>query len=571
MHLDRKQRLLEVADSDVFAREKSSLDKRGKIELSYERFRAAARAARFTRQEVLDGLPLVEMFDSELIARDTALALLFITHFAIGLGTILDRTADRADLDDIVDKLLKVDVLCPTLMTELGYGNNVQSIETEARFDPATREFVIHTPNDRAQKFIAYTGHPVEKISVVWARLWDGDTDHGIYPFIVPIRDETGATVPGVSVSAVVDRMTPDPLDHAITRFDHVRIPERMFLGGRYGSFDADGTFRTELDGARAAFLAAGRRLEFARLSLVNATLRMARISIGLALEFAAQREIVTGNGLRFPVGALPTQRYPLMLSYVKYRAANALYREAMRAKVVTGTEPAGEIISVAKYTAIPLVLEAIQTCTERCGSHAFMERNLLSTYLLLTMHGNTADGDAMPLALQVARNMLRSRGYEPPAVGGATDRRSPLALMERREAILYRELADRVGTPPDPTAWVTSLNSAHELARSRGHRVALGLLAAEDEKLAEIFGLLLVREHGAWFAARDLVDRELLGDLDGRIERLALDLYPHEPEIREFLDSEDVLRITPMGQKDYVLAWTSLDAPADPALGVTG
>lgn len=563
MDMSRKLRLQELAKSSLFTQAKSELSKSEKIELSYQRFRAMMKAAGLTRDEILEGIPVVELFDTDIVSCDTSLALLLITHFTIGLGTILERSAGRSDLDDIIDQLMDLDALCPALATELGYGNNVQSMETEARFDPETQEFIIHTPNDRALKFIGYTAQPgVPKISVLWARLWEGDTDRGVHTFIVPVRGADGQPCPGVTITAAVDRMTPDPLDHAITRFDHVRIPRRMFLGGPHCEIGPDGSYRTDLPSNRATFLDSARRFEYAKLCLVTATLRMARVSIALALEFAAQREIVTASGFRFPVGQLPTQQQPLMLAYAKFRAADALCRAAMRAKSESRGELAGEIISIAKYACIPLTLEAIQTCTERCGSHAFMERNLLSTYLILTMHGNTADGDAMPMALQVARNMLRTGDYQPPATQQLPTAERPklvLALMERRESAMFGELSARTGPDLAPEAWLACLNSAYELARTRGQRMALGFLEAEDPDIAEIFGLLLLLEHAAWFASRDLVDRAQFADLDERLERLSLRLFASERDIRASLDVDEVVARTPMGHKDYVAAWASL------------
>lgn len=38
-------------------------------------------------------------------------------------------------------------------MSELGHGSNVRGIETTSTYDPATQEFVIHTPSDRASKY----------------------------------------------------------------------------------------------------------------------------------------------------------------------------------------------------------------------------------------------------------------------------------------------------------------------------------------------------------------------------------------------------------------------------------
>ncbi|MFL6076201.1 MAG: acyl-CoA dehydrogenase family protein [Mycobacteriales bacterium] len=535
--------------------DKSELSKAEKINLSYLRFHSLARAARLTRQEVLDGLPVVELFQTDAMAVDTSLALMTITHFTIGLGTILHLAGDRTDLDDVIESMLKVEVMCPALLTELGYGNNVQSLETEARYDAEAEEFVIHTPNDRALKFISYTGYPGKaKTGLVYARLWDGERDCGVHPFLVPIRDADGSVRPGITIRAVVDRMTPDPMDHAITRFDQVRVPRRMFLGGAANTITADGHFQTELADNRAVFLHTMGRLDYAKLSLIVGALKMARVSLTLAFEFAAQRTITARGGATFPVSVLPSQQVPLMCAYARFRAAEVLYRQAVDKVSGAATGVDDDIVSISKYTSIPLAVDTIQTCVERCGSHAYMERNRLSTYLVTALHANTADGDAMPLALQVARNMMRAGSdYRPPWV----ERDVPgfAAMLARREHAVYAELAARLARTP----WPVNLNLAHDLARTRATRIALEALEAEDPEVAILFGLLAVREHGAWFATSGTAGAAELAGLDDRIEERALQLYANVADIRKRLDVEEFVAGMPMGQPDYVAAWAAL------------
>jgi acyl-CoA oxidase len=570
MDVDRAKRLEELRTTALFTLDKSGLSKEDKIGLSYERFRAMAKAAELTRQDILDGIPVVELFDTDTISVDTSLALICITHYVICLGTILHLTQGRDDLDDVIDELMSLETICPALLTELGYGNNVQSLETEARFLPESQEFDIHTPNDRALKFISYTGSPaVAKTGLVYARLWVGDRDCGVHPFIVPIRRADGSTFPGVTVRAVVDRMTPDPLDHAITRFDHVRVPHRMFLGGRHNSVSPDGTFHTDLPDQRAIFLNTMDRLDFAKLSLITGAQRMARISLALGLEFAAQRTIVAagrGAAIRFPVGYLVSQQVPLMMAYAKYRAADVLYRLAADRVAGLPLDPwvradAADIVSIAKYTSIPLVVDAITICTERCGSHAYMERNRLSTYLVSSMHANTADGDALPLSLQVARAMMRAGGYQPPVEtagrAGLTGEEGTeySRLLAVRERMLYDQLQARLAAG----TWQANLNRAHDLARARGLRIAVAGLERDAPEVAELFGLMLVREFGAWYAEHGILGPDELAGLDDRIEQQAVRLFLEAPDIRKRLGVENFIAGLPMGQRDYVTAWASL------------
>ena len=84
-------------------------------------------------------------------------------------------------------------------MTETGHGSDVASIGTTATYDPATEEFIIHTPDRHSYKDYlgnaALHGHA----AVVFAQLYTGGEKHGVHAFYVPIRKK-GKLLPGVAV-----------------------------------------------------------------------------------------------------------------------------------------------------------------------------------------------------------------------------------------------------------------------------------------------------------------------------------------------------------------------------------
>ncbi len=72
---------------------------------------------------------------------------------------------------------------------------------TTAHYDGETQEFVINTPTDTAMKFWIGAAAQVATISTVFAQLYIGEKNHGVFAFIVPIRNKLDHTpMPGVVV-----------------------------------------------------------------------------------------------------------------------------------------------------------------------------------------------------------------------------------------------------------------------------------------------------------------------------------------------------------------------------------
>ncbi|NKX49184.1 acyl-CoA dehydrogenase, partial [Arthrobacter deserti] len=131
-------------------------------------------------------------------------------------------------------------------MAETGHGSDVSALATTATFEPATGEFVLHTPFRAAWK--DYLGNAARdgKAAVVFAQLITRGVDHGVHAFFVPIRDDAGAFLPGVGGEDDGLKGGLNGIDNGRLHFDHVRIPRTNLLN-RYGDVAPDGTYSSPI------------------------------------------------------------------------------------------------------------------------------------------------------------------------------------------------------------------------------------------------------------------------------------------------------------------------------------
>jgi acyl-CoA oxidase len=127
-------------------------------------------------------------------------------------------------------------------MTETGHGSDVAHLCTTATYDPATREFVVHTPSVSARKDYIGGAARDATTAVVFAQLVTGGVRHGVHALLVPIRDAHGHTLPGVTISDCGRKAGLNGVDNGRLYFDQVRVPREALLD-RYGAVAPDGTY----------------------------------------------------------------------------------------------------------------------------------------------------------------------------------------------------------------------------------------------------------------------------------------------------------------------------------------
>lgn len=260
-------------------------------------------------------------------------------------------------------------------MTESGHGSNVREIETTATYDAATREFVIHTPRPEARK--DYIGNAAlhGRMATVFAQLRIGAEDHGVHAFLVPIRDESLASMPGIRLEDCGEKTGLHGVDNGRIWFDQVRIPRENLLN-RFANVSEDGTYSSVISNPGRRFFTMLGTLVAGRISIGCASCSVSKTALTIALRYTAQRRQFGPQGAaEVPVLSYLTMQRALLPSLAITIALDAAL-EQLVARFAAGADLREVETDAAglKAFASTHALHTLQAAREACGGAGFMQ-----------------------------------------------------------------------------------------------------------------------------------------------------------------------------------------------------
>lgn len=303
-------------------------------------------------------------------------------------------------------------------MTETGHGSDVQSLETTATYDAATQEFVIHSPTPSARK--DYIGGAAEtaRVSTVFAQLITPDGEgHGVHCFVVPIRDDEGNDLPGVTTSDCHYKGGLPGVDNGRIVFDHVRVPREALLN-RYADVAPDGTYSSPIENPGRRFFTMLGTLIRGRVTVGGSAAAAARVALDIATRYALERrqfEAPDADSEVLIMDYLVHQRRLLPLiakSYALQFAQNELVAKCH--ELQTSDDPDAEEQRELEARAAGLkatntwhASHAIQEAREACGGAGYLAENRLIALRADTDVFTTFEGDNHVLTQLVAKELL--------------------------------------------------------------------------------------------------------------------------------------------------------------------
>ena len=301
-------------------------------------------------------------------------------------------------------------------MTETGHGSDVSAVGTTATYDDAADEWVIHTPFRAAWKDYLGNAAVHGKAAVLFAQLITRGVNHGVHAFYVPLRDETGAFLPGIGGEDDGLKGGLNGIDNGRLHFTQVRIPRTNLLN-RYGNVDVNGVYTSPIESPGRRFFTMLGTLVQGRVSLDGACVVASKLAMTVAVRYGTERRQFD-SGDRNEVVLLDYQRHqrrllPRLAQTYAMSFAHEVFLEKFDA-VFSGTadtdadrEDLETLAAALKSLSTWNALDIIQEAREACGGQGFLAANRLTQLRADLDIYATFEGDNNVLLQLVAKRLL--------------------------------------------------------------------------------------------------------------------------------------------------------------------
>lgn len=295
-------------------------------------------------------------------------------------------------------------------MTETGHGSNVKGIETTATYNHTSQSFTIHTPNPNARK--EYIGNAAlhGRMATVFAKLIIDGKDYGVSAFVVPLRDASGKTLPGVTIKDCGRKMGLNGVDNGVIYFDQVVIPKENMLD-KFASVNKEGKFESPISSDNRRFFTMLGTLVGGRIGIPRSGLSAAKTGLTIAIKYGDQRkQFGPEGGSEIPILNYSTHQRRLMPLLANAYALHFTLQYLTERFLARTEEEMQEIEALAaglKAFATWNTTQTLQECRECCGGKGYLSENRIDDLKNDTDIYTTFEGDNTVLLQLVAKSRL--------------------------------------------------------------------------------------------------------------------------------------------------------------------
>ncbi len=481
-------------------------------------------------------------------------------------------------------------------MTETGHGSNVAGLKTTITWDSTAKGFIINTPDRSAWK--DYIGNAAEdaQLATVFGQLEVDGENHGVHAILVPIRDESGKTLPGVTTEDDGLKIGLNGVDNGRLAFDKVVVPAENLLD-RFGSVDEGGKYSSPIESRNRRFFTMLGTLVGGRVSIAAAALSASKSALTVAIRYADRRrqfgppekeEILLLDYLSHQRRLLPR----LARAYAVHFAVRHLSEKFIEEDSEEGRRKVEILAASVKPTATWHAMDTIQGCREACGGQGYLAENRFGDLKADIDVFTTFEGDNTILLQLVAKENLKAfqrklgkggfgalLGLAGEGLGWWIRKRNPLARLSRSvysstksmgEALRFREkrmLLDiarqfqkdrKIGIDAGETV-IRLQPQLLEYAQAFGDQLCFEQFreAIEEETdpdvsgslkdLLHLFALDVLHQNRGWFLEVGYFSKGTSSGLSAEIDRLCRHLRPDALALVDAFGIPDELLMAPI------------------------
>uniref|UniRef100_G3U1U7 Acyl-coenzyme A oxidase n=1 Tax=Loxodonta africana TaxID=9785 RepID=G3U1U7_LOXAF len=372
-------------------------------------------------------------------------------------------------------------IIATYAQTELGHGGTyLQGLETEATYDAATREFVMHSPTLTATKWWPGDLGRTATHALVLAQLICSGARRGMHAFIVPIRSLQDHTpLPGITVGDIGPKMGLEHTDNGFLQLDHVRVPRENMLS-RFAEVLPDGTY-IMLGTAQSNYLSMVVMRVGMLLTIVLPLLQKACV-IAMRYSVIRRQSRLQPSDPEAKILDYQTQQQKL---FPQLAMAYAFHFQAVSLlEFFQGSYNAilhGDFSLLPELHALSAGLKAMvsdsctqgaELCRRACGGHGFSKLSGLPSLVTDVTASCTYEGENMVLYLQMARFITKRKAPNQVSPGAINHLGSPqqcwVLIRIQPQALMAETQALRQLFIPHSSAWALRLRG-HGPHVSRG------------------------------------------------------------------------------------------------------
>ena len=295
-------------------------------------------------------------------------------------------------------------------MTETGHGSNVRGIETTAIYNHDSRSFVINTPNPAAQKEFIGNAARHGRMATVFAKMIVDDRDYGVGAFLVPIRDNSGNVLPGVTIRDCGWKMGLNGVDNGVILFHNVTIPYDNLLD-RFARVTEDGKFDSPIASDNRRFFTMLGTLVGGRIGIPRSGNSASKAGLTIAIRYGdKRRQFGPDDGPEIPILNYRQHQRRLMPLLANVYALHFALQHLTDRFLKRTDEDIQEIEALAaglKALATWNTTATLQECRECCGGKGYLSENRLDSLKNDTDIYTTFEGDNTVLMQLVAKSRL--------------------------------------------------------------------------------------------------------------------------------------------------------------------